>query len=153
MSHFQHPIFKGEPLTDAQRAELLGDRQSLANYEDAQKARNEFARKAVDQIKNCEAVKFDDGKAPLSLLPRRALEEEALVLAHGAKKYGTHNWRKGMKFSRLADACLRHIYAFLDGEDKDEESGLSHLAHARCCLAFLLEYEGRRLGTDDRFAR
>ena len=112
---------------------------------------------SADDVPKCEqpttATKFDDGKPPLSLLPRRALEEEALVLAHGAEKYGMNNWRKGMAFSRLADACLRHVYAFLDGEDKDEESGLSHLAHARCCLGFLLEYEGRRLGTDDRFGR
>lgn len=100
-----------------------------------------------------EATKFDGGKAPLSLISRTALEEEAKVLAFGAAKYSTHNWRKGMDFSRLMDACLRHVYAFADGEDLDKETGLSHLAHARCCLAFLLEYQGMSLGTDDRFKR
>lgn len=100
-----------------------------------------------------EAKKFDEGKPPLSLISRTALEEEAKVLAFGATKYGTHNWRKGMDFSRLVDAALRHIYAFADGEDKDKETGLSHLAHARCCLAFLLEYEGKSVGTDDRYGR
>jgi len=100
-----------------------------------------------------EAVKFDGGKPPLSLISRYALEEEAKVLAFGAQKYGTHNWRQGMGFSRLVDAALRHVYAFADGHDKDEETGLSHLAHARCCLAFLLEYEGKKLGTDDRYGR
>ena len=72
-------------------------------------------------------------------------------MAHGLQKYGRDNWRKGMDFSRLMDAALRHIYAFADGEDKDGETGLSHLAHARCCLAFLLEYEGKSLGKDDRY--
>ena len=100
-----------------------------------------------------EAKKLDSGKPPLSLISRTALEEEAKVMAYGVGKYGTHNWRQGMDFSRLMDAALRHIYAFADGEDKDKETGLSHLAHARCCLAFLIEYEGKKLGKDDRFKR
>lgn len=100
-----------------------------------------------------QALKKDDGKPPLGLISRIALEEEAKVMAFGAAKYGTHCWRKGMDFSRLGDAALRHVFAFMDGEDKDAETGLSHLAHARCCLAFLLEYEGKKIGTDDRFGR
>jgi len=94
--------------------------------------------------------KFDQGKAPLGMLPRVALEQEAQVMEFGAKKYGKFNYRKGMKWSRLIDAALRHIYAFADGQDKDEETGLSHLAHARCCLGFLLDYEANSLGEDDR---
>ena len=112
-----------------------------------------MTRRQVALAKSDEATKHDTGKPPLGLLPRRALEEEAKVLAFGADKYGLHQWRKGMGFSRLADAALRHIYAFLDGEDTDPETGLSHLAHARCSLGFLLEYEGKRVGTDDRFGR
>lgn len=100
-----------------------------------------------------QAVKFDLGKPPLGLISRRALEEEALVMAYGAGKYGRDNWRQGMDFSRLVDAALRHLYAFADGEDKDKETGLSHLAHVRCCMAFLLEYEGVKIGKDDRFKR
>jgi hypothetical protein len=99
-----------------------------------------------------EGVKFDLGKPPLSLLPRAALEAEAMVLAYGAKKYGTHNWRLGMDHSRLLDACLRHIVAYAAGEDIDPESGLPHLAHARCSLGFLLHYRAAGVGTDDRAA-
>src|SRR5882757_7170258 len=95
-------------------------------------------------------VKFDQGKAPLSMLPRVALEQEAKVMEFGAKKYGKFNYRKGMKWSRLIDAALRHVYAFADGEDEDPETHLSHLAHARCCLGFLLEYADDNLGEDDR---
>lgn len=95
-------------------------------------------------------VKFDQGKAPLSMLPRVALEQEAKVMEFGAKKYGKFNYRKGMKWSRLIDAALRHVYAYADGEDNDPETKLSHLAHARCCLGFLLEYADDNLGEDDR---
>lgn len=98
-------------------------------------------------------MKFDQGKPPLGLISRTALEQEAFVMAYGVKKYGEHQWRNGMNYSRLADAALRHLYAFLDGEDSDPETGLSHLAHVRCCAAFLLEYQGKKLGIDDRFGR
>lgn len=100
-----------------------------------------------------EAVKFDTNKSPLGLISRIAIEEEAKVMEFGRQKYGAHNWRQGMDFSRLVDAMLRHTYAFADGEDFDKETGLSHLAHARCCAAFLLEYQGVKVGTDDRFKR
>jgi hypothetical protein len=96
------------------------------------------------------AVKADTGKAPMSLLPRSALVAEAEVLAFGARKYAAHNWRKGMKWSRLLDAALRHLTAFADGEDTDPETGLSHLAHLRCCAGFLIEYQEKGLGEDDR---
>lgn len=98
-----------------------------------------------------EAVKFDTGKAPLGLIPRSALTAEAQVLAFGAKKYAKHNWRGGMDWSRMVDAALRHITAWNDGEDVDPETGISHLAHARCCLGFLIEYAEKGLGTDDRY--
>lgn len=96
-------------------------------------------------------LKYDGGKPPLSMIPRAALEEEAKVMAYGAGKYGKDNFRSGMVYSRLLDAALRHIYAFTDGQNSDEETGLSHLAHARCCLGFLLEYINKGIGKDDRY--
>ena len=98
-----------------------------------------------------EGLKFDIGKVPLELLPVEALIEIAKVMAFGAEKYGRHNWRKDMAWSRLVGAILRHLFAWMLGEDKDPESGLSHLAHAGCDLLFLLTYELKELGTDDRF--
>lgn len=96
------------------------------------------------------AVKFDSDKPPIGLIPRSALEAEAQVLAFGAEKYGRDNWRKGMEWQRMIDAALRHIVAFADGEDMDPESGYHHLAHAKCCLSFLIEYHIKQLGTDNR---
>lgn len=97
------------------------------------------------------ARKDDQGKAPLSMIPRSALLAEARVMAFGAQKYGRDNWRGGMERSRLADAALRHILAWVDGEDADPETGESHWAHVRCCAAFQIEYEERGLGVDNRF--
>lgn len=94
--------------------------------------------------------KFDQGKPALSLIDRGAMEELAAVLTFGAKKYTAHNWRKGIEYSRLSDAALRHIFAFIDGEDLDVESGLPHLGHAMCCLMFLTWMSKNRIDLDDR---
>lgn len=96
-------------------------------------------------------VKRDNGKPPLSLVDRHAIEEIGRVLAFGAQKYAAHNWRRGIAYSRLLDAALRHLYAFADGEDNDPESGLSHIAHAGCCVVFLLGMIRRRPDVDDRW--
>jgi hypothetical protein len=97
--------------------------------------------------------KFDTGKPPMSLLPPEAMMELAAVLGFGAKKYDAHNWRKGCDWSRLSDAALRHIFAWIGGEDLDPESGLNHLAHAMCCLAFLIESAKKQYGKDDRYGQ
>ena len=103
----------------------------------------------VQQIQT-QATKHDDKKPSLGLLPGAALLEVAKVLDFGAVKYDEHNWRQGFVWSRLYDASLRHIFAYIGGEDKDPESGLSHIAHAICGLLFLLEHEIKGYGNDDR---
>lgn len=97
------------------------------------------------------AMKNDGEKVRVELLPPLALEEIAKVLTFGAKKYEDHNWRKGFAWSRLIGAALRHLLAFMRGEDNDPETGLSHLAHLGCCVLFLLDHQILKLGLDDRY--
>ena len=97
------------------------------------------------------ALKFDTDKLPVNLLSSEALFQTAAVLKFGADKYAEHNWRAGFAWSRPLAAAMRHIMAFNDGEDKDPESGLSHLAHAMCCIMFLLEFEKTHPELDDRY--
>lgn len=94
--------------------------------------------------------KADDGKLPMHLLPPEFLTATAAVLDFGAKKYAPRNWEKGLAWSRVFSALQRHMWAWWGGEDKDAETGLSHLAHAACCIAFLVAYEARGTGEDDR---
>ena len=105
----------------------------------------------VGEMPTGTALKFDDGKLPFHLLSTEAMNQTAAVLAFGAEKYAEHNWRKGFVWSRPLSAAMRHITAFNAGEDKDPESGLSHLAHAACCIMFLLEFEKTRKELDDRY--
>lgn len=95
-------------------------------------------------------VKHDDDKPRVELLPPDALVEISKVLTHGAKKYSANNWCQGADWSRYIGATMRHMLAWAMGEDLDPESGISHLAHAGCCVLFLLSYQLNGLGTDDR---
>jgi len=100
-----------------------------------------------------EGVKFDAGKDPWHLLPFDAVRAIVRVLAFGAGKYGDRNWEQGMVWSRCYSALLRHLTAWWEGDDKDAETGYSHLWHAGCCVMFLIAFEMRGLGYDDRPAK
>lgn len=83
--------------------------------------------------------KFDQGKPRWSLLPPRTLNEVIDVLEHGAAKYGENNWQfVEHGHVRYYDAAMRHIDAWLQGGKNDDDSGRHHLAHAICCLMFLM---------------
>lgn len=97
-----------------------------------------------------EGVKFDGDKIRLELLPPELLTAVGTILTFGAKKYADRNWENGMDWSRVYGALLRHLNAWWSGEDIDPESGKSHLWHAGCCIAFLITYEQRGIGTDNR---
>lgn len=87
-------------------------------------------------------VKYDAGKPQPRLLPVRAVNAIVGVLTFGAQKYCADNWKYvDNPVERYTDAMLRHIFAWMEGETLDPESGLHHLAHAGCCLLFLLWFE------------
>lgn len=97
-----------------------------------------------------EGRKDDTGKLPYHLLPSDAVEEILEVLKFGAAKYEPRNWERGMAWSRPFSALMRHMWAWWRGEEYDRETGRSHLAHAGCCILFLLAYTLRSVGSDDR---
>lgn len=97
-----------------------------------------------------EGVKYDSGKPQMELIAPDAMEGLAKVLTFGASKYAARNWEKGMSWSRVFGALLRHLWKYWRGEDLDEETGLPHIDHAMCCVMFLSSYQKRKVGTDDR---
>ncbi len=96
-------------------------------------------------------IKHDAEKPDMSLLSPIAMVEVARVMTFGAKKYSANNWRGGFEWTRPLSACLRHVFAFIGGEDKDPETNISHLAHAICCLMFVLEFSVTGAGKDNRY--
>lgn len=97
-----------------------------------------------------EGVKYDQDKLPYHLLPPELMEAVADILDFGQKKYAPRNWEKGMKWSRVFSSLMRHMWKWWNGETNDPETGKSHLWHAGCNIAFLIAYEARKVGEDDR---
>lgn len=84
--------------------------------------------------------KYDQGKPLYNLIPVNAESEMVDVLTFGAEKYGPNNWRNIDNLTeRYTAAAMRHLASYRKGEKLDPESGKHHLAHAMCCLAFILE--------------
>lgn len=100
-------------------------------------------------------IKFDENKLRFDLVPPEALQEIISVLNYGATKYAARNWENGIKYGRIFAALMRHMWTWWSGEEKDQESGLSHLAHAGCCIFFLIAHTKRQhlLQYDDRPTR
>lgn len=108
-----------------------------------------------------EGRKDDAEKVRLDLIAPEFIFAVGRVATFGATKYADRNWEKGMKWGRVFGATMRHLWCWWGGQgpttrsflfgDLDEETGFSHLWHASCCLMFLVTYEERGAGIDDRF--
>ena len=86
--------------------------------------------------------KHDTGKIRMSLLPMQPLTAVLEILEFGAVKYQADNWQHVENArTRYFDAAQRHILAWWQGEQTDSESGKHHLAHAVCCLMFLMWFD------------
>lgn len=96
-------------------------------------------------------IKKDEGKPRYDLLAPDALAGLVAVLTFGATKYDARNWEKGINYSRVFAAAMRHLWAWWCGRDNDDETGIAHLDHAACCIHFLSAYTKRKMtGFDDR---
>lgn len=96
-------------------------------------------------------LRYNETKPEWSLVDYDALESMVRVLEYGKKKYSAFNWKKGLPYTSTIESMLRHIYAFLDGEDLDPESGLPHTGHIMCNAMFLSYYYEFQREQDDRF--
>lgn len=87
-------------------------------------------------------AKADAGKLKISLVPRQIIKDIAEVRMYGNEKYGDpENWRD-VEACRYRDALCRHLLEYLDDpESVDPESGIKHLKHIACNVAFLCEME------------
>lgn len=112
--------------------------------------------KLVEEVKEIElteenikslGVKYDSDKLEYSLLPKGVLTPILKVLSFGKKKYAADNWMKvDNPKERYYNAMQRHINQWWEGEKYDSETGENHLAHAACCLMFLLWFENKEDG-------
>lgn len=83
------------------------------------------------------ADRFNTDKLKWSLVSWKAMEPLVEVLMFGAKKYAPNNWKKGLAVTEITESLIRHVHAFIEGEDNDPESKLSHIGHIMCNAMFL----------------
>jgi hypothetical protein len=140
-----------------QRLQSLISQDRCVNYENEtimNTTLRECKIETTDKVEFIEgkAPKFDSGKIRLDLLPVRPMKDVAEVLTIGADKYGANSWREGemIAWSRCYAAAQRHLMQFWSGEDLDQETGKSHLAHAACNLLFMIEHSYINKQGDDR---
>lgn len=104
-------------------------------------------RKTMSQNSSSNGGRKDDsGKDPLyevlQWVDHMYILDMMKVLKFGAKKYNEKGqWKLGIDRTRLANAIVRHLDKYMSGDKFDEESGLSHLAHAACSLMFMHYYD------------
>lgn len=90
-------------------------------------------------------------KPDLSLVPLTAMIAIANGLADGAVKYGYMNWRStNIKHRPMIAAAMRHLGAYMDGEDYAEDSGVHHLHHVMAGVAVLIDAIEAGSAVDDR---
>ena len=89
-------------------------------------------------------MKQDTTKPKLQYVYFSALAEMAKIRENALKKYpGPEDWRTTTTYQHF-NSALRHIFASMEGEELDKDSGFDHLGHAMCNLMFLIE-EKRKL--------
>ncbi len=105
------------------------------------KLREELAEE-IEEFKRDQQAKADAGKPRLTLVPTEIIRNIAVIREYGNRKYGSaENWRT-VEVERYRDAAYRHLLAYIDDPASvDEESGLPHLWHLACNVAFLCELE------------
>jgi len=101
-----------------------------------------------------EGARFNKGKLRYDLLPPDALEKVVEVLTKGAAKYSQRNWERGLKWNEGCYASLmRHLQSWAQGQELDSETSCPHLAHVVTNALFLLTFQLRGVGEDDRAVR
>lgn len=109
------------------------------------KAKSDVAKPEVQPATS--GIKYDADKLEFNLLPKGVLQPILRVLSFGKKKYAADNWQRvGDSKERYYNALQRHITQWWEGEQADQETGENHLAHAACCIMFLLWFDNHSTG-------
>ena len=84
--------------------------------------------------------KESSGKLNLSLTPTKIIEAVAHIREYGCQKYASpDNW-KGVPPELFNQAMQRHVLAcWEDWQSVDPESGMPHIWHVACNVAFLCQ--------------
>ncbi len=102
----------------------------------------------------CTGGSKGDKPSRMDLIPPDVLIELGVHYGRGAEKYPTGpdhipNWQLGYTWHLNLAALLRHLMAWADGEDTDEETGSNHLIAVAWHAFALRWFQIHDKGTDD----
>ena len=139
MGEIKHSI-----CIDCQHLDLARRRCAIRGWDQEPDVRSIETCGRFDELSKMpdQTAKQDAGKLQITLVPTQIIRDIAEVRMYGNKKYGSaDNW-KNVEPVRYRDALMRHLLAYIDDPKSiDAESGLPHLWHAACNMAFLCEME------------
>lgn len=129
------------------KGSLMSLKEAIKKANDEKREHREKKEKGVKR-----GDRYNKGKSPLSIMmeAKHAIEGCSAILGFGANKYSRGNWRKGLKHTEICDSLLRHLTAYLAGEDIDPDSNLPHVDHVLCNALFLSEMTRTHPELDDR---
>src|SRR6185295_6841615 len=125
--------------TEYETIRIKGAGGLFKEWEESKKAAQEEA------AKEGKAMRFNKGKPEWSLVDFQAFIPMVRVLEFGAQKYARDNWKNGLDMDQILDSMLRHIFAIIDGQDIDPESGLPHIGHIQCNTMFYAHFRKKKL--------
>jgi len=82
------------------------------------------------------SIRYNEGKPKWGYVHFESLVPMIRVLEFGAKKYEPDNWKKGLDLKEILESLQRHLAKLMDGEENDEETGISHMGHIQCNAMF-----------------
>lgn len=99
-----------------------------------------------------EAKKDHQGKPRYDLIPIEPLEELGKVYASGCIKHGENNWSKGTTWRKMIRPLLGHLFDWIMGKERDEETKCHLLAQVMFYCCTLIVYQKHNIGIDDRLS-
>ena len=95
----------------------------------------------MNTLQSChQEVKADYGKLQMMLMLPAINRAVVRVREYGILKYKDKDSWKKVSIERWENALIRHLMEYIkDPYSKDEESGLRHIDHIACNLAYILE--------------
>lgn len=108
------------------------------------------AKMDKEESKMSDNLKYDDNKPRLDLVPPELIEAVGIVRTYGVSKYGDSESWKQVEPYRYRAALMRHICLYIKEPDGvDAESGLPHLWHIACNVAFLIALNAEKCPISD----
>lgn len=79
-------------------------------------------------------------KAPIGVVPPALMIGAAEAMQTGAVKYGPFNYRENkVQAVTYYEAICRHLFAWFDGQEVAEDTGVHHLRHVAAGVGILLD--------------